>query len=913
MKNLILLFACIAFSNISYSQCGVYPAYTYVIDGNNITLTNTTTSDPDVAIVNFYWQLGDGTTSYDDPFTFMHDDVCSQPNVCIVIQADSLPTPGFEETCIGLTYCSAIDMGLDPLVAEISFDSDEASQTITLTPEVIGGSGAYTYSWNIGGTSYNSDVVVIPFSEEISYSVQLFVEDENGCQDYAYEYVPNPFVDCDLQLNIEVNENYITATPQVLISGLPLVEWEGQLIYNDGDSILTMYASDQFSVYVTEIGTYEWCYQLSADAISYLPTCPTETCTSFEVTSIDTDCNAFFSTDIDGDMVHFTNLSTGNFTETSWNLGAGTIVTSNEFTHSFTPGTYSISLTVSNPETLCSDTYNQIITITDFAHVCGFVFIDENTNGIFDPGEPVPDTLHISLYNTILNQSDGTFDSDIPAGTYCLTITNYPAYIITTPLADPSCDEPTGILLDLEPGEELCPLIIGISVPVATVCGTMFMDANNNETLDTGESLLAFQQIHINFPYAGTYSVFTDVDGHYCVEFPFYTQAEVHAHYTPNPLANVTPDHFISYSISEDATIDFAIYDPADELDLGVALYVNSPPTVGFFVTDHIDVHNYSSVTSAATIMLQYEDQQVAYELNGGVNDAAAHTITWSITIDAYSTQAFYATLLNDPSAMIAGDAVDNIATVTATGADPDIDILNNSSEVGFIAVSSFDPNNKLVQPIGNGDEGRISPGTEWLTYTINFQNTGTSPAVNIIVSDELDEDLNPATFELLAASHNVQAMVYADEVTWTFNEIMLPDSSSDEPGSHGYVVYRISPQPDLSDETTIENTANIYFDFNEAVLTNTTLNTIDYALLTEEILSWNDIKFYPNPVSDNLTLELNEPADLRVSDSQGRIIHSQQLKRNREMIDTSSWSQGVYLFAVTTKSSVSSYRVVKK
>ena len=63
--------------------------------------------------------------------------------------------------------------------------------------------------------------------------------------------------------------------------------------------------------------------------------------------------------------------------------------------------------------------------------------------------------------------------------------------------------------------------------------------------------------------------------------------------------------------------------------------------------------------------------------------------------------------------------------------------------------------------------------------------------------------------------------------VEFNFDNILLPDSIVNEPGSHGYVKYGIKANAGLADFTAVQNTANIYFDFNPAIITNTTSNTL--------------------------------------------------------------------------------------
>jgi uncharacterized repeat protein (TIGR01451 family) len=119
-----------------------------------------------------------------------------------------------------------------------------------------------------------------------------------------------------------------------------------------------------------------------------------------------------------------------------------------------------------------------------------------------------------------------------------------------------------------------------------------------------------------------------------------------------------------------------------------------------------------------------------------------------------------------------------------------------------------------------------VLPGyDDWFTYTIHFQNTGNAPAFNIRLRDTLDNNLDLSTFEMLGYSHPALVSINENVLTVRFNNIMLPDSTTDYQGSMGYFQYRIKPLSNLPLGTQIENTAYIYFDYNAPIVTNTTQN----------------------------------------------------------------------------------------
>jgi uncharacterized repeat protein (TIGR01451 family) len=148
--------------------------------------------------------------------------------------------------------------------------------------------------------------------------------------------------------------------------------------------------------------------------------------------------------------------------------------------------------------------------------------------------------------------------------------------------------------------------------------------------------------------------------------------------------------------------------------------------------------------------------------------------------------------------------------------------------------VGSFDPNDKQGFPGGIGEANEILPN-EQLQYLIRFQNTGTAPAYTVVIRDTLDTDLDIFSVTPGVSSHDYTFTMYGERVLqWTFNNIMLPDSFSNEEESHGFITYTVNQLTDLQDGTTINNSAAIYFDSNEPIITNTTLHTINRCLFTE-------------------------------------------------------------------------------
>jgi len=168
---------------------------------------------------------------------------------------------------------------------------------------------------------------------------------------------------------------------------------------------------------------------------------------------------------------------------------------------------------------------------------------------------------------------------------------------------------------------------------------------------------------------------------------------------------------------------------------------------------------------------------------------------------------------------------------------------LNNGlpffSEYCAVVRTSYDPNDKQVRPEGMTGNHFIR-NEDRLEYKINFQNTGNDTAFTVVIRDTLDLlSLDMNTFVLGAASHQYDFSIEGQGVlVWRFENILLPDSNVDEPLSHGYVSFSIDQLPGLAMGTQLMNHADIYFDFNLPVMTNTVINTV--CVTTQPIISFN-------------------------------------------------------------------------
>ena len=226
--------------------------------------------------------------------------------------------------------------------------------------------------------------------------------------------------------------------------------------------------------------------------------------------------------------------------------------------------------------------------------------------------------------------------------------------------------------------------------------------------------------------------------------------------------------------------------------------------------------------------------------------------------------------------------------------------------------IGAFDPNDKTGYPLGYGERHFIDQNKK-LTYHIRFQNTGTDTAFNVVVLDTLTEHLNVASLQMLSASHDYNLTILKDNILkFAFNDILLVDSVKNEPLSHGFIRFEIDQQLDVPLGTVIENSAAIYFDFNEPVITNVTEHTLGKEFI-EVAFSTSTIDFplfkmsvQPNPFTTAATVTIDNQ-EMRegtffLYDLNGQLIKQQAFSGNQFTLNTRDLSAGMYLFKVLSE-----------
>ncbi len=197
----------------------------------------------------------------------------------------------------------------------------------------------------------------------------------------------------------------------------------------------------------------------------------------------------------------------------------------------------------------------------------------------------------------------------------------------------------------------------------------------------------------------------------------------------------------------------------------------------------------------------------------------------------------------------------------------------------------------------------------EPLEYQIRFQNVGNDTCFNTVVLDTISDNLDLSTFEMVTASHDYSVAIDGRVLKFTFNNILLPDSTTNEPQSHGYIKYRILPYEDLEIGDSITNRAYIYFDYEAAVITNIVSTKIGEMLGVEENeddgfqgMKEGKVNIFPNPFDNTATIMIPENVDeyavFEVYDISGRKVKAIEIgKKKQFQINRGTLKTGMYIY----------------
>ena len=526
-----------------------------------------------------------------------------------------------------------------------------------------------------------------------------------------------------------------------------------------------------------------------------------------------------------------------------------------------------------------------------------------------------PYDVAITATNTSCDMSDGTATASVPGGTstYSYEWSNGDNNATATGLA------PGGYSVTVTDNANNCVSHENILIEESSDCYVLISgyvindEANTDCVLDMNPQTVAYHLIGLN----NTQFTYTDENGFY----HFQTEPGTHE-ITYETVDNLFFEPLcidpITVTVSNfgDAAEDNNFF--IEEIDVtDLHLYMHKTTIrPGFNHFLNATVYNFGTETVTGSFEVTHDPNQdfVSAQPAATNYDAATRIITWDYTNLNPNDLIQFQVTFNTPSTVALGTEITTIGIVSSFATDDYPD--NNSKTCSKLVVGSYDPNDKQVSH--DGDVWEVDENVVWagsasqLNYLVRFQNTGTDTAFTVVIADELDELIDIRDIVPGPASHPYTLNVRAGNVLeFTFNNILLPDSTTNEAASHGYVYFDVNVNEQMTDGADIHNDAAIFFDFNTPIITNEVVTIFDMWLGDNEIEDPLQIRLSPNPTKDVTTLfyDLKESAKISIDlfDISGKIV--QQIRMNdllpsglhQETINTSKFKNGTYFVRLRT------------
>lgn len=444
----------------------------------------------------------------------------------------------------------------------------------------------------------------------------------------------------------------------------------------------------------------------------------------------------------------------------------------------------------------------------------------------------------------------------------------------------------------------------GIANCTGKIKGYVYKDLNLNCVQDPGEGGIEGVLVSCS-PFAG--SAFTNGQGYYEFTVPLGTYNVNHyplQYYTANCPTGTQTVNMLAAGMTIWANF-------ADEVipakDLQISVYHLTPPIPGNSYTQVVKMKNVGTLPIASPLLHTYTDAALNLNMPLGfvLNSPNYYTKSYlNFNAGSLTTQNLTYSV---PVATPLGNTLIFTDSIAPTGSG-EVSPWNNVKYFSDVVVGSYDPNYKEVFPKGKGAPGFITPHDSILEYVIHFQNTGNYPATTVVLKDTIDTDLDWTTIQMGYGTHAYTTKISADNVLEiTFDNINLADSFSNPEASMGFVAFTIKQKKGLTDGTKFTNAADIYFDFNYPIHTNTVLNTLSGTTAMEDITENNlSLKVYPNPTADKLNVEV--PAEwkgkeltVRCMDIMGKeVVTKWEANQDKMTLNTAHLSMGWYLLQVS-------------
>lgn len=435
-----------------------------------------------------------------------------------------------------------------------------------------------------------------------------------------------------------------------------------------------------------------------------------------------------------------------------------------------------------------------------------------------------------------------------------------------------------------------CSFALGGSYNTITGQSKYDIDANGCTATDPSYSSLLIEVIkgidtgYVATNIQGIYNVAADMG-----TYQLTPKVQNPTYYTVSPASSS-----INFPANNSSTQiqDFCVSANGVFPDLEVTLLPITVARPGFNATYQLVFHNKGTNAQSGTLSADFQGNKMTFvSASVGTSAQTSNQLNWNysnLLPFEWRTITCVMHILAPPTNNI-GDSINFQTTITPISADvsPNDNVFSYKQYI----VGAFDPNDKTCL-----EGAAVSPTKigDYLHYRVRFQNTGNYPAENVVIVDSIDQSkFDIASLQIMETSHLAKVKVENNVLQFHFEGIMLADSFSNEPASHGFAFFKIKTKPSLAIGTTVKNKAEIYFDFNSPVVTNTASTTFTNAvgIQTPDFLSF---QIYPNPTQMELIIESPQRMKVEIFNALGEKLMSSAIY-GKEKLDISHLPNGIY------------------
>ncbi len=366
-------------------------------------------------------------------------------------------------------------------------------------------------------------------------------------------------------------------------------------------------------------------------------------------------------------------------------------------------------------------------------------------------------------------------------------------------------------------------------------------------------------------------------------------------------------DQTIIFSGSGTQTADFCVDVMEPVHDLAITFVPTSQARPGFPATYALYIQNVGTTVLMPDISIAYDSTRLTFfTVTPATSVQSGNPIMISSMPIAPGQAMSYFFTFNVAVPPIAelGDVL--VFDVQSTIDGTDVNPTNNSVFLNQTIVNSVDPNDIAVL---EGPFITEEQADSYLTYVVRFQNIGDADAVNVRVENELSNYLDWSTFTPIGSNHTYFTERNGNMVTFNFNNVNLPGTTN-EPNSHGHIVYKVKPVTALAPGEIIYASSNIFFDFNAPIATNTVSTQIQQMSVAE---NWTDsVALYPNPSDNEFYIQSISQIDaIFITDMTGKQVFRISASGNIPRIDVSGLESGIYFVNITSENQMITKKLI--